>query len=60
MAVPQVILCNAKFIWQQKEIDLFRELWKQKLAIYQIADQMGEDPDDVALLAMDQAQKDKI
>lgn len=60
MAVPQVILADAKFIWQQREIDLFRELWEQKLTIREIAERMKEDPDNILLLAIDQAQKNKI
>lgn len=60
MAVPHVILLDSKFVWQQREIEQFRELWEQKLSIYQIAERMKEDPDNIALLAMDQAQKGKI
>lgn len=60
MAVPHVILLDSKFVWQQREIEQFRELWEQKLSIYQIAERMKEDSDNIALLAMDQAQKGKI
>ena len=60
MAVPHVILLDSKFVWQQREIEQFRELWEQKLSIYQIVERMKEDPDNIALLAMDQAQKGKI
>lgn len=60
MAVPHVILLDSKFVWQQREIEQFRELWEQKLSIYQIAERMKEDPDNIALLVIDQVQKGKI
>lgn len=60
MAVPHLILTEAKFIWTQREVEKFRALWEVGLSIYEIAEQMNEDPDDIALLVIDQAKKGKI
>lgn len=60
MAVPHLILTEAKFIWTQHEVEKFRALWEVGLSIYEIAEQMNEDPDDIALLVIDQAKKGKI
>ena len=62
MAVPHVILTDEKFkfVWKHEEVELFRSLWESDYSIYKIAERMSEDPDNIALLAMDQAQKGKI
>lgn len=62
MAVPHVILTDEKFkfFWKHEEVELFRALWESDYSIYEIAERMNEDPDNIALLAMDQAQKGKI
>ena len=60
MTVPHVILIDAKFIWSQEEVEDFRAMWECGLSLFEIAEQMNEDPDNIALLAMDQAQKNKI
>ncbi|WP_277630373.1 hypothetical protein [Atopococcus tabaci] len=58
--MPTLILENAKWIWQREEIEQFRQLWADGWNVKQIAALMKENPDDVALLVMDQAQKGKI
>lgn len=60
MTVPHVILIDAKFIWSQEEVEDFRSMWECGLSVFEIAEQMSEDPDDIALLAIDQAKKKKI
>lgn len=60
MTVPHVILIDAKFIWSQEEVEYFRAMWECGLSLFEIAEQMNEDPDDIALLAIDQAKKRKI
>ena len=60
MTVPHVILIDAKFIWSQEEVEDFRTMWECGLSLFEIAEQMNEDPDDIALLVIDQAKKRKI
>ena len=60
MTVPHVILIDAKFIWSQEEVEDFRSMWECGLSLFEIAEQMNEDPDDIALLAIDQAKNRKI
>ena len=60
MTVPHVILIDAKFIWSQEEVEDFRSMWECGLSLFEIAEQMNEDPDDIALLVIDQAKKRKI
>lgn len=56
----EIILEDAKFMWSKKELKYFKALWEQGLGIYEIAEWMNEDPDDIALLVIDQAQKEII
>ena len=56
----EIILEDAKFMWSKKELRHFRDLWEQGLSIYEIAEWMNEDADDIALLVIDQAQKENI
>lgn len=56
----EIILEDAKFMWSKKELKHFKALWEQGLGIYEIAEWMNEGPDDIALLVIDQAQKEKI
>ena len=53
----EIILEDAKFMWSKKELKHFKALWEQGLDIYEIAEWMNEEPDDIALLVIDQAQK---
>lgn len=56
----EIILENAKFMWSKKELRHFKDLWEQGLSIYEIAEWMNEGADDIALLVIDQAQKENI
>lgn len=56
----EIILENAKFMWSKRELKQFRDLWEQGLSIHAIAEWMNEDADDIALLVIDQAQKENI
>ena len=58
--MPVLILENAKWIWSEEEIKIFRDLWEWSNDVKKIAKVMKEDPDDIALLVIDQAQKGKI
>ena len=60
MTVPHVILIDAKFIWSQEEVEDFRAMWECGISLFEIAEQMNEDPDNIALLVIDQAKKRKI
>ncbi|WP_373738681.1 hypothetical protein [Jeotgalibaca porci] len=61
-----IILENAKWIWKQKEVELFRSLYDRysHVEVYErigyIAKDMEQKPDDVLLLYIDQAQKGKL
>ena len=60
MAATHLILDDAKFIWKQEEVEDFRAMWECGLSLFEIAEQMNEDPDNIALLVIDQAKKRKI
>ena len=60
MTVPHVILIDAKFIWSQEEVEDLRAMWGCGLSLFELAEQMNEDPDNIALLVIDQAKKRKI
>ena len=60
MTFPHVILIDAKFIWSQEEVEDFRSMWECGLSLFEIAEQMNEDPDNIALLVIDQAKQRKI
>lgn len=63
-----IILDGLKFDWTETEIIQFRRYWNVYSAsskntaeiIKQIAIDMGQDPDDLLLLALDQSIKQKI
>ena len=60
MAATHLILDDAKFIWKQEEVEDFRAMWECGLSLFEIAEQMNEDPDNIALLVIDQEKKRKI
>ena len=55
-----IILEDAKFIWTDDEVSIFREMWSNNKSSYQIAEVLNCKILDVALLVMDQAEKNKI
>lgn len=49
------------FGWDEKrEIPLFHKLWSKGLSIYDIADEMRRDPDEILLLIVDQRRGGQI
>lgn len=55
-----LILEDSKFLWSTKEIKTCQELWLAGLTVYQIADEMDENPDDIALLVIHLGQSKKL
>lgn len=55
-----IILEEQRFIWQNEELKEFRELWIRGESILNMAQQFDCKTIDIALLAMDQAEKGKI
>ena len=60
MPVPVIILEDAKWIWQQEEIDTCISLYQEGLSVQKIAERMDEDVDNVALLIIHLGQKGKL
>lgn len=60
MPLPVIILEDAKWIWQQEEIDTCIALYTEGLSVQKIAEQMDEDVDDIALLIIHLGQKEKL
>ncbi|WP_308637696.1 helix-turn-helix domain-containing protein [Paenibacillus silvisoli] len=48
------------FSWDEKEIFRFESLWRQGMAVFQIAKELRRDPDEVALLIIDRSRKKAI
>jgi hypothetical protein len=48
------------FIWERKEILLFRKLWNKGVPLSEIAKILGRHVNEVAILVIDQAEKKKI
>lgn len=48
------------FVWSEKNLIVFRQMWKEGLCIVDIAKAFRRDTDDVALLVMDQKRKGHI
>ena len=46
--------------WTRAELDTFRLLWEKGMPIWDIAKRMKRDPDEVAMLAIDQARSGGI
>lgn len=60
MPLPVIILEDAKWIWQQEEIDTCISLYQEGLSVQKIAEQMDEKIDDIALLIIHLGQKGKL
>lgn len=58
----QIILAceEMDFTWDRQEIKKFIEMWNVGTSIYDMAQEFGRDPDEVLILAIDQARKDAI
>lgn len=55
-----IALEDLNFFWDYKEVKEFRHMWERGFAIWDIANVFNRDPDEVMLLAMDQARKGRI
>jgi len=51
---------DMEFGWEKQEVILFRDLWNQGMDVYQMADVLKRDPDEIAILVIDQARKGNI
>jgi len=48
------------FIWDEKEVERFRELWRSDLSIEKISEELNRPVNDVAILVFDQSIKRRI
>lgn len=55
-----IILEERRFIWQNEELKEFRDMWNRGDSILNIARRFKCKAIDIALVAMDQAEKGKI
>jgi hypothetical protein len=55
-----IILEDAKFLWTKAEIETCIALYQLGNNAYEIAEQMKERPDDIALLIIHLGQKNKL
>lgn len=55
-----IILEEAKWIWSDKEVSIFRQMWEEDKSSMEIARVLNCKTLDVALLVMDQAEKKLI
>lgn len=53
-----VALEDLDFTWcERREIPVVEEMWKNGAPIWEIAEEVGRDPDEVAILIMDRVRK---
>ena len=55
-----IALSELDFSWYHAEVERVRKLWAYGLHIAEIAERLGRDVDEVAVLIMDLARKNKI
>lgn len=55
-----IILEEAKWIWSNEEVSIFRQMWEEDKSSKEIARVLNCKTLDVALLVMDQEEKKKI
>lgn len=55
-----IALEEANFIWDERDIIRFREMWEKNMSLPDIAKALRRHQSEVALLAIDQADKYKI
>ncbi|PWW06294.1 hypothetical protein DFQ01_103196 [Paenibacillus cellulosilyticus] len=51
---------DMNFAWDEVEVRKFHELWKAGVGIFDIAEQLKRDPDEVALLIIDRSRQHRI
>ncbi|MED1407032.1 helix-turn-helix domain containing protein [Bacillus mycoides] len=52
-----IALEEANFIWDERDIIRFREMWKQDMSLPEMAKELRRHQSEVALLVIDQADK---
>lgn len=55
-----IALADLDFAWFPAEVEKVQQLWQAGRHIADIAETIGRDPDEVALLLMDLARQDKL
>lgn len=55
MNMTYIALEELNFLWKEKEVERFRELWKQGLPLKEIARQLKRTTEETFILALDQA-----
>lgn len=55
-----IILEEQRFIWKESELSEFREMWENGDSVVKMARRFDCKEIDIALVAMDQAEKKKI
>lgn len=48
------------FVWDEKQLSEFRQMWREGKSIKQMADVFGRDPDEVLILAVDQCRDGRL
>ena len=51
---------NMNFIWGEAEVLEFEKLWRAGCGLFEIADKLRRDPDEVALLVIDRSRQLRI
>lgn len=55
-----IALIDLDFGFSQEELKIFRSMWKVGESVFAIAEELERDPDEIAILVMDQARKGRI
>lgn len=55
-----IALEDLDFIWDERDVYKVEALWKDGTSIWAIAEKMNRDPDEIAVLIMDLARKEKV
>lgn len=55
-----VALENLNFLWDEAIINQVKEMWRDGVSLEDIAEKVNRDPDEVAILLIDQRRKNKI
>ncbi|EHQ63643.1 hypothetical protein PDENDC454_04229 [Paenibacillus dendritiformis C454] len=48
------------FMWEQRDLEVFRQMWKEGFCVTDIARAFGRDVDEIGILVMDQKRKREI
>lgn len=58
--MPYIACEQYRFDWTDKDLKIFRTLWRQGVHIADIAEKLRRKPAEVAFLVIDQADRNKI